>query len=76
MADFSVSITVPNEKRSELVEALRWHWGPNEDDSEKSVSELRAALKTSVESSLRDIFIRHKRYLRDQQEIDGSLELE
>jgi len=79
MADFSVSITVPDAKVNELVAALRWAWGPKtpaEGETpavEYTPAELRAVFKTKVENSLKDIYKRHKEYLRNQQAVDTDL---
>jgi hypothetical protein len=75
MADFSVTLTVPNDKVNDLVAALRWHWGEKSPGVEYTQNELRAKLKTSVESSLHDIFRRHKEHLRAQTPIDATLGL-
>jgi len=74
MADFTIPLTVPDNKVAELVAALRWHW-PAPEGTEFTNAQLRAKLKASVESSIRDIFTRHKEYLRAQTEIDNTLDL-
>lgn len=75
MADFSVSLTVPDAKVAELVNALRWAWGPKEDGTDKSAAELRAEFKTRSENALKDIFKRHKEYLRSQTPVDDVIDV-
>ena len=75
MADFSISLTVPDNKVTELVAAMRWHYGEKSEGVEYSQAELRGLLKTSVENSLKNIFTRHKVYLRDQGALKDDLSL-
>lgn len=73
MADYSVSITVPDGKTAELVDALRWHYGQKEDGSEYSAAELKTKLDDGFRQALADIYLRHKRYLKTQEAVDGDL---
>ena len=75
MADFSVSITVPDEKTSELVDALRWAWGAKDDGEPKTPAELKAEFKTRSEAALKDVFKRHKEHLRAQSVIDTAIDV-
>ena len=77
MADFSVSLTVEDAKVNDLLDALRWHWGPKSIDPvvEYTTAELKAKLKTSVERSVKDIYKRHKEFVRSQQAIDHTIEV-
>ena len=73
MADFSVPLTVPDDKVAGLVAALRWHWGQKSEGVEYTNAELRAKLKASVEASLRDIYKRHLEHLRAQTPVDDTI---
>ena len=73
MADFSVALTVPDDKVTELAAALRWHWGQKSPGVEYTQAELRAKLKSSVEDSIRGIFLRHKEHLRNSQAVSGDI---
>jgi hypothetical protein len=73
MADYTLTVTIPDNKQTEFIAALRWHFGKKEDGNEYSASELRAKLKESLQNSMSDIFKRYKVYLRDQTIIDGDL---
>lgn len=73
MANFSISLTVPDDKVTELVEALCWHWGQKSPGVEYTTAELRAKLKASVEDSLKGIFLRHKEHLRNSQAVSGNI---
>jgi hypothetical protein len=69
MAVFDIPITVPDDKVSELVDALNWAW-VDEENGEMNGAELRAELKRRVEQDLQRIYKRHQQYLRDQQNDD------
>lgn len=78
MADFSVSITVPDGKAAELLDAINWHVDrrdENGDPDPMTSVEARAWLKDATERSLKGIFTRHKEYLRSQQAIDDSIDI-
>ena len=78
MADFSVSITVPDGKATELLDAINWHVGrvdENGNPDPMTAAEARAWLKEATENSLRGIFTRHKKHLRDQQAIDDAIDI-
>lgn len=79
MADFSISLTVPDNKVTELVAALRWHWGQVDDGAgglrDRTQGELKGKLKESVEGSVKNIFTRHKKHLRDQGALNDDLAL-
>lgn len=78
MADFSVPLTVPDNKVTELLDAINWsvnRTDENGDPDPMTGTEARAWLKSSVEQSLRDIFKRHKEHLRAQQAIVDSIDI-
>lgn len=70
MADFSVPITVPDNKATELLDALRWKWYAvgmtPEDYAQITPAELRARLKEKIEAELKAAYIEHKRWLASQ----------
>ena len=70
MADIIITLTIPDAKLADVLAALRWHFGPKEDGSNLTQAELRAKLKESMVSSVRDIYTRYKRGERDKQPID------
>ena len=65
MADFSVQITVPNEKVQELVDALNWKW-TIDGSGGMTPAQLRANFKTRVEAMLKGIYREHKEWLVSQ----------
>lgn len=78
MADFSVSLTVPDAKVAELLDAINWHVDRRDDAGNPNPMtgpEARAWLKASVESSLKGIFTRHKEHLRAQQAVDDAIDI-
>lgn len=78
MADFSVSITVPDGKVTELLDAINWHVDRRDADGNPdpmTAQEARDWLKSSTENALRGIFKRHKEYLRSQQAVDDSIDI-
>lgn len=74
MADFSISLTVPDAKLAELVDALRWKFFHTsmkpEDYAQVTPAQLRAKLKEQNENFLKDAFIEHKRWLAAQAQTD------
>lgn len=66
MADFSVPITVPDAKVSELVAALNWKWRGPTGGADMTPAELRAETKRRVEAMFRQIYREHKEYLAAQ----------
>ena len=58
MANFSVGITVPDDKVDDLVAALRHQWFYGED---VTVSQIRVELKRRVEEQLRTAYREHMR---------------
>lgn len=56
MADFTVTITVPDDKVTDLQNALRAHFGKNPDRSDKTPAELKASFDAEVKRVLRRIY--------------------
>ena len=84
MAVFDIPLVVPDNKVAELIDALNWHLGQIQDGTnpdgtpifrDRTGAELRAWLKQSQENILKDIFRRHKEYLRDQTVIDTTIDI-
>lgn len=71
MADFSISITVPDAKVSELVAAMNWAWGYTGEvgspTAPRTGAQLRDEFKVRSVQALKDIHQRHQQYLREQQ---------
>lgn len=64
MADFSISITVPNDKVALLVAALRAQWGPfmvgpDDDIAQITPAQLRVEFKRRAENMLRREYIKY-----------------
>ena len=79
MADFSVTLTVPDAKLAEFIDALNWAWGEKDNGdgttTPKTGAELKAEYKTRSENALKDVYRRYKEYLRDQQNADGDIDI-
>lgn len=74
MAAFNLTITVPDNKVSELVDALNWHYADEQGDANpETAGQLRARVESHTIQALKDIFKRHKEYLREQQAIDDQI---
>lgn len=56
MADFSITITVPNEKVDDLVNAMRMHYGPTNDGQLKTPAQIKAEFEADVKDSLREMY--------------------
>jgi len=72
MGTFNLTITYPDNKETELLAALRWHFGQVEEivDDVPTMRDLTAAeIKDKLEdltmAGIRRIFIKHKRSLAD-----------
>ena len=72
MGTFNLTITYPDNKATELMAALRWHFGQVEEivDDVPTMRDLTAVeIKDKLEdltmSGIRRIFIKHKRSLAD-----------
>lgn len=72
MATLNISITVPDQHVSEMVDAINWH-APRVDENgapdPRNAAECQAWIKASMVSALKDIFTRYRVYQRDQQAI-------
>jgi len=69
MADFSISITVPDDKISDLLDAIRREDG----DGSLTAAECKAVLKAHGEQWLRKVYRKHKQAIQDaagQNDID------
>jgi len=83
MADFSITLTVPDGKVNDLIDALNWENGQIQDVDgsgnpimrDRTPAELRAQLKASNEAFLLDIFKRYKRHLHAKAPIDDDLDI-
>jgi len=60
LADFSIPITVPDDKVADLIDALNAEWGPPGGPA-MTPAQLRAELKRLTEANLRRIYRNHKR---------------
>lgn len=67
MADFSLSITVPDAKVTEFTEALRSYFGKKPDGSDYSLAELKALVQAET---VRWLKARHKDHLLKTQSLD------
>ena len=74
MADFSIALTVPDNRVTELVAAMNWAWGYDGSPGNelKTAAQLKAEYKTRSVAALKDIFTRHQQYLRDQQALAAA----
>jgi len=79
MADFSVTLTVPDDKVAELIDAINWNDPPVDENgapaADRTGAECRAWFKERCENALKDIYKRHKEYLRSQQAIDTDIDV-
>ena len=80
MADFSIPLTVPDAKVSELIDALNWQWGETDNGdgttTPKTCAEIKVELKARTEQVLKDVFLRYKEHIRSQQVVvDGELDI-
>ena len=80
MADFSIPLTVPDAKVSELIDALNWQWGETDSGdgttTPKTCAEIKVELKARTEQVLKDVFLRYKEHIRSQQVVvDGELDI-
>lgn len=90
MADFSISIHTPTDKDAELVAALRWAWGPNRTidpnaspdagppsfiETDKTPAELKDEFQQKCMKLLRDVYVKHKKYLKSIEVIDTSIDI-
>lgn len=79
MADFSIPLTVPDNKTTELVDALRWKFFhasmTPEDYAQITPAQLRARLKEQNENFLKAAFIEHKRWLASQAASNDSIDI-
>lgn len=66
MADFTIPLTVPDAKVSELVAALNWKWRGPTGGPDMTPAELRAETKRRVELMLRNIYREHREWLAEQ----------
>ena len=65
MADFSIQLTVPDEKVTELVDALNWSWNDGEvPDVPLTGAEIKTELKSRIEMDLQRRFKTYKNHLR------------
>ena len=74
MANFNIPVKTPDAKDAQLVAALRWNYGTKDDGSDYTLLELLGLLSTGVRSGLKDVYVRHQRYLRDQTAIDEDFD--
>lgn len=80
MADFSITLTVPDDRVQELVDAINWHAPVGEDGNgdplpDRTAAECRAWFKGRCETALKDIHQRHQKFLREQQAIAGEIDI-
>lgn len=79
MADFSVALTVPDDKVQELLDAINWTDPPVDGNGDplpdRNATESKAWFKERAENALKDIFKRHKEFLRDQQAISDQIDI-
>lgn len=76
MAAFNLQITVPDAKVAELVDALNWHYADEQGDANpETAGQLRARVESHTIQALKDIFKRHKEYLREQTPVDDAIDI-
>ena len=61
MADISIPITIPDDRMDDAVAALRYHYGKRGDGTDYTPTELRALLKSDVETDIKDMYKRWRR---------------
>lgn len=71
MADFSLTITIPDAKMAPLLEALRHQFGAKGDEAVPfTAAELKALYTARVVEDLRDLYRKHQVAKRDQAPLD------
>ena len=82
MADFTITITVPDGKLNEFVRAVRWDLtgdpdgGINPDtDLIYTVAEMKAEISNGVRQSFKDIFKRFKDWEKEQVPVDDEIDI-
>lgn len=79
MGKITIVLTYPDAKQNELIAALRWHYGlktqdaqgdPIEPPVEYTAAELLQLIREGHARGLRDIYKRHRKFLRDQGALD------
>ena len=78
MADFSLSITIPDDKVAEMIDALNWNYGQLEEDGElrdRTAAELKALVNAGTVQALKDIYKRYQAYLLTQSPVDDIIDI-
>ena len=71
-ADFYLSITITDNSVQDVVAALNWHYGQVEDPADSGIyrdrtgAELRALVNAGTIQAIKNIYVRHQRYLAEQ----------
>ena len=67
MADFNISITIPDDKVSPLVDAIKWDDGGRGDTpSTLTPAQARNAMKLFLIAHMKSIYLDHKKWLAEQ----------
>ncbi len=69
MADFTLTITIPDPKVDEVVDALRAYFRKNNDGSEKTITELKEEFRLDA---IRRIKRMHEDYMRKNAAVADS----
>lgn len=73
MADFTIPLTVPDDKVNDLIDALNWSFNDGEDPViPLTAAQLRDKLKARVQGDLERRFKEHRHYLRYIQIVDSD----
>ena len=75
MSDFTLNITIPDDKVTVMVAAMNWQYGQIEDPPgsgtyrDRTAGELKVFINAQTIQALKDIFTRYERYLHTQEPI-------
>jgi len=71
MTDFSLPVTIPDDKTSEFMSALRWHFRMNT----ATPAELKALATADLRADLIKIFKAYKRHIHETQPPSDEIEI-
>jgi len=75
MAILTLTITVPDNKVSGLQDAINWEMNNDPLNPDWTLAECRTALEIKVRNELKDLYVRHQKFLASEAAANNTIDI-
>jgi hypothetical protein len=75
MAILTIEVNIPDEKLSEMIDAINWEMNPSPLVDDWTLEQCRTVLEVKTKNDLKNLHSRHQQYLATQVAKSNTIEI-